>query len=281
MKQTVLVLVAALMIMTGISAGAQEATPEPAGGCTVEPRTQEEVNVLAAIAAATPATESFPTTTRLPAGEPVDEAIINELLDTLNQADACAAQRDILRFLALYSDFFVVTYVFGNEPVGIDTSGQNAPEVNAAGTPVAPINVIDDAVEVEDGLIAAHVFITGSSDFGSIVWFVEQDGRWIIQDIVSAGDPPEGRTDIPIEAEGIYMEVLLDAANVLGADNADMSVVSFKPVDWPDASLGCPEEGGIYAAVVTPGYRIVVTDGESSLTYHTDREGVIVNCSGE
>lgn len=279
MKRLLPLLFAVLVSAMAMPAAAQDATPAPAGGCSVEPRSQEEVNALAAIAAATPEGESSPVTVRLPAGDPVDEVVISELLATLDEADACAAEQDILRFLALYSDYFIVTYVFGDEPVGIDDGGQTAPQINAEGTPVAPVNVIDDAVEIDDGIIAAHVFITGSSDFGSIVWFVRQDDRWIIQDIASAGDPPQGRADIPAEAEGIVDRVLEDASSVLSVDVDDLNVASFKPVDWPDASLGCPEEDGIYAAVVTPGYRIVVTGGDRTLTYHTDRQGSFVNCS--
>jgi len=29
-----------------------------------------------------------------------------------------------------------------------------------------------------------------------------------------------------------------------------------EPVDWPDASLGCPEKGMLYAQMITPGYKI-------------------------
>lgn len=279
MKRVLPLILAVLIGMTAMPAAAQQATPSPAGGCSVEPRPQEEVNALAAIAAATPEGEFSPVTVRLPAGDPVDEEVISELLATLDEADACAAEQDILRFLALYSDYFIVTYVFGDEPVGIDAGGQTAPQVNAEGTPVAQVNVIDDAVEIDDGIIAAHVFVTGNSDFGSIVWFVRQDDRWIIQDIASAGDPPQGRADVPAEAEGIVDRVIEDASSVLGVDANDLSVASFKPVDWPDASLGCPEEDGVYAAVVTPGYRIVVTGGDRTLTYHTDRQVGIVNCS--
>ncbi|MBX3069452.1 MAG: hypothetical protein KF883_02990 [Thermomicrobiales bacterium] len=267
--------------ITSAAVVAQDATPVPSGACTVEPRTQEEVNALAAIAAATPPSESVAVTVRLPQGDPVDEAVISTLLDTLNQADECAKERDILRYLALYSDYFIVTYVFGNEPVGIDSGGQSGPQVNAEGTPIPQVNVIDNAVLVEEGIIAAHVFVSGNSDFGSIVWFVEQDGRWIIQDIASAGDPPAGRSDVPAEAEGIVSRVIEEAAAALDTDPENIAVVSFKSVDWPDAALGCPEEEMSYAAVVTPGYRIVVSDGESTLTFHTDRSGAFVNCSGD
>ncbi len=281
MNRLLIVLGAILLSFNASIAVAQDATPVPDSGCAIEPRTQDEVNALAAIANATPPSDSTPVTMRLPEGEPVDEQTIEELLRTLDEADACAAERDLLRFLALYSDYFIVRYVFGNEPVGIAEGGQPTGQVNAAGTPVTQVNVIDGAVQLEDGIIAAHVFVTGVSDFGSIVWFVQHGDRWIILEIASAGDPPQGRADIPADAEGIVERVVEDAAGVLGTEPDEVTVASFKPVDWPDASLGCPEEDGIYAAVITPGYRVVVTAGDGSLTYHTDLAGALINCSDD
>jgi hypothetical protein len=41
-----------------------------------------------------------------------------------------------------------------------------------------------------------------------------------------------------------------------GAPLTDLELVRAEPVDWPDASLGCPEKGMAYAQVVTPGWRL-------------------------
>jgi len=42
------------------------------------------------------------------------------------------------------------------------------------------------------------------------------------------------------------------------------------PVQWQDTSLGCPQEGQTYSSVQIDGYRIVVSDGETSYLFHTD-----------
>ena len=63
--------------------------------------------------------------------------------------------------------------------------------------------------------------------------------------------------------------MLQDAATQLGVDPALLTVTAIEAVDWPDSSLGCPEDGGVYAQVISPGYRITVTDGVSTLEYHT------------
>ncbi len=43
-----------------------------------------------------------------------------------------------------------------------------------------------------------------------------------------------------------------------------------EPVTWPDTSLGCPQKGGMDTQVVTPGYRLVLSDGTTDFEYHTD-----------
>lgn len=49
-------------------------------------------------------------------------------------------------------------------------------------------------------------------------------------------------------------------------------------VDWPDASLGYPEEGKSYAQVIMPGYRLVLSDGTADFEYHTDKHQRVVLC---
>lgn len=51
-------------------------------------------------------------------------------------------------------------------------------------------------------------------------------------------------------------------------------------VTWADASLGCPQKGRMYAQVVTPGYRLVLSNGTTDFEYHTDDYRRIVLCQG-
>ena len=44
-------------------------------------------------------------------------------------------------------------------------------------------------------------------------------------------------------------------------------------VNWPDACLGAPNAGRACAAVVTPGFRVILSAGENHYTYHTDLTG--------
>jgi hypothetical protein len=51
-----------------------------------------------------------------------------------------------------------------------------------------------------------------------------------------------------------------------------------EPVDWSDASLGCPEPGRVYAQVIVEGYRIVASVGERTVEVHADEAGRAVSC---
>ncbi len=59
----------------------------------------------------------------------------------------------------------------------------------------------------------------------------------------------------------------------------DRHVFYWEALTWPDASLGCPIQGRIYAQQPTPGYRIWITVGDVEYTYHTNADGsVMVLC---
>lgn len=68
-------------------------------------------------------------------------------------------------------------------------------------------------------------------------------------------------------------------ARELGVSADQITVVSSEAVDWPDASLGCPEPGVMYAQVITPGYKFVLEAGGETYEVHTDEHGNnVVRC---
>jgi len=50
-------------------------------------------------------------------------------------------------------------------------------------------------------------------------------------------------------------------------------------VEWPDASLGCPQPGQMYAQVITPGFQILLEAGGKRYVVHTDTTQNAVVCS--
>lgn len=49
-----------------------------------------------------------------------------------------------------------------------------------------------------------------------------------------------------------------------------VELVDVTAVQWRDSSLGCPLAGQDYTAAVIDGYRITISDGETSYLFHTD-----------
>lgn len=65
-------------------------------------------------------------------------------------------------------------------------------------------------------------------------------------------------------------------AKALGLSNAEISVVSVAPGEWPDACLGVTVPGMGCAQVITPGYTVVLEANGVAREYHTDAAGASV-----
>ncbi len=66
-----------------------------------------------------------------------------------------------------------------------------------------------------------------------------------------------------------------DLAKRLGIPADSITVESVDQVDWPDASLGCPEPGKMYAQVITPGFRILLKADGKTYEYHSGARHVV------
>ncbi|MCG2769880.1 MAG: hypothetical protein L6435_16110 [Anaerolineae bacterium] len=62
-------------------------------------------------------------------------------------------------------------------------------------------------------------------------------------------------------------------ANLLSIDGAQVTLISYEPDSWPDASLGCPQEGRTYAQVTTAGYSITFMVANRDYEVHTNADG--------
>jgi hypothetical protein len=71
-----------------------------------------------------------------------------------------------------------------------------------------------------------------------------------------------------------------DLAERLGTPSESIQVVSVEQVDWPDTSLGCPQEGQMYAQVIVPGQRVVFEADGEQYVYHTG-DGNVILCEEE
>ena len=89
--------------------------------------------------------------------------------------------------------------------------------------------------------------------------------------------PPANET-IPGEMETAARQLL---AGELGADEGDFRLDGSESVQWSDASLGCPQEGMMYAQVITPGYKLVFDLVGVSWAVHTNSDGSHMVVCGE
>lgn len=62
-------------------------------------------------------------------------------------------------------------------------------------------------------------------------------------------------------------------AEYLKIEPGQIEVVHVERVDWPDASLGAPEEGMFYAQVIISGFRVKLLASSISYDAHTDEAG--------
>lgn len=75
--------------------------------------------------------------------------------------------------------------------------------------------------------------------------------------------------------------VISDLATRLRVDAAAISVISAETITWPDAALGCPLPGKVYAQGRVPGFWIKLEAESREYSYHTDRRGQVVLCTGQ
>lgn len=62
-------------------------------------------------------------------------------------------------------------------------------------------------------------------------------------------------------------------AGELEADEGGFRLDGSERVQWSDASLGCPQEGMMYAQVITPGYKLVFDRAGASYAVYTNSDG--------
>jgi hypothetical protein len=90
--------------------------------------------------------------------------------------------------------------------------------------------------------------------------------------------PGEGgpSVSVPPGAEAGVAAARADAATRTGVPAQSWQVSELRAVDWPDASLGCPEQGVMYIQVITPGYSFKLAAQGRKLSYHSGGGRVVL-----
>ncbi|HHX66077.1 MAG TPA: hypothetical protein GX702_14455 [Chloroflexi bacterium] len=131
--------------------------------------------------------------------------------------------------------------------------------------------------ELEPG---RYTLTWGAPGYGQIETtfeIVEHNGRLYLDQGLGGAiveDPVDDGSMIDDEAALLDMAVL-DLRERLGIGSHEIEIVSVEPTEFPDASLGVPVEGEMYAQVITPGYIIRLQAGGETYTYHGGSERVV------
>jgi len=159
-----------------------------------------------------------------------------------------------------------------------DASGEEVGRIQVATLwELAPGNAGWPAAYASKLPAGAYQLTWGAPDYGSVTvdfTIVELDG-WLYlgQESIesTAGQVPDD------EREYGSLQQLVDLARVnlaqrLDVEPEDITVQSIEEVEFPDAGLGVPEPGQVYAQVLTPGYTIKLSVNGQSYEYHASDE---------
>ena len=159
-----------------------------------------------------------------------------------------------------------------------DSAGQEVSRVQVMGIgALGPDEAVWPAALQHKLAPGAYTLSWSASDHGGVVvdfTIVELDG-WLYlgEEWVQS---PGGET-LPDEREDGALQSLIGLARVnlaqrLGLDPDAVTVQDIQETEFPDASLGVPEPGRIYAQVLTPGYTIKLHAGGGVYEYHASSE---------
>ncbi len=88
----------------------------------------------------------------------------------------------------------------------------------------------------------------------------------------------DGSVEPPPGSEELLAAAVADLSAQTGTSIDQIKLISIEPVEWSDSSLGCPQEGFMYAQVITPGYQIVLEAQGQEYTYHTNQTTNVILC---
>ena len=130
-------------------------------------------------------------------------------------------------------------------------------------------------------MVENTMFVGSSADLGSVF----EDVRKSAAD--SAGTTSDSVDSLAAQLESKCQEIGIEtAARKLLADEVGVGERGFildssESVQWSDASLGCPQEGLMYAQVITPGYRLLFDLAGTQYAVHTNADGSDMVICGE
>lgn len=82
----------------------------------------------------------------------------------------------------------------------------------------------------------------------------------------------------PMSRQEMEIRVRIDAARTLQVEFEEVQVLEAMERTWPDDGLGCRARDLTIEPKSTPGFLIVAKVKSAKVTYHTDRDGLVLRC---
>lgn len=89
---------------------------------------------------------------------------------------------------------------------------------------------------------------------------------------------PPRTTASPVPLPDPVRAAIRQAAEDAGVAIADVELRQYERQEWPSSALGCPEQGKMYAQVITSGYIVHIRVNGDIVRYHTDAESIAIRC---
>lgn len=83
----------------------------------------------------------------------------------------------------------------------------------------------------------------------------------------------QAATSVPMTENKAVEAAKMQLAGRLNIDVGQITVFSLERIVWPDGCLAIPLPGEVCTPIETPGFRLILTVGDSHFTYHTDLTG--------
>ena len=156
----------------------------------------------------------------------------------------------------------------------------------------APASVSDQDVQPESGAISVEATPPATPTVpatATVLPSPSPTARQLLTEIVEEPASPvntptamsadASASELPPGSEQAVAAAIENLAGQSGISATDeITVLSVEPVEWRDASLGCPQEGMMYAQVITPGFLVMLEAGGEQYEYHTNQADTVVLC---
>jgi hypothetical protein len=172
----------------------------------------------------------------------------------------------------------------------------------ADSAPATLMNALNEAAELENLAVAAYALIVPnlgrqrlipelmgihSVEARHAAWLATLMGEAPFPDAIDPSRPLDdvanrlgefasGSAALATDAE--QMPLVAAIARDLDVAPEEITSVKIIPRVWPDAALGCPRPGEVYAQVLTPGYLVEIELEGERHEFHADERDNVVRC---